>query len=152
MIVGPLPPPIGGVETFTQAILESPALASFDVTHCDTTKQRPKSTQGRVLAMEILVPNPAVRNLIREDKVHQIYSSMQTGQAKYGMQTFNQSLANHYFNQNITLETAMSRSSLPEELHEMMEEPRTEVVCQFCGRKYHFTREDLLTLMATHEA
>jgi len=47
MIVGPLPPPIGGVETFTQAILESPALASFDVTHCDTTKQRPKSTQGR---------------------------------------------------------------------------------------------------------
>jgi glycosyltransferase involved in cell wall biosynthesis len=47
VIVGPLPPPIGGVETFTQAILESPALASFDVTHCDTTKQRPKSTQGR---------------------------------------------------------------------------------------------------------
>src|SRR5436190_12846031 len=81
----------------------------------------PKSTQGRVLAMEILVPNPAVRNLIREDKVHQIYSSMQTGQAKYGMQTFNQSLANHYFNQNITLETAMSRSSLPEELHEMIQ-------------------------------
>jgi molecular chaperone Hsp33 len=40
----------------------------------------------------------------------------------------------------------------PEELREMMEEPRTEVVCQFCGRKYHFTREDLLTLMATHEA
>ena len=47
MIVGPLPPPIGGVETFTQAILESPSLASFDVTQCDTTKQRPKSTQGR---------------------------------------------------------------------------------------------------------
>lgn len=47
LIVGPLPPPIGGVETFTQAILESPALAEFDVAHCDTTKQRPKSTQGR---------------------------------------------------------------------------------------------------------
>jgi glycosyltransferase involved in cell wall biosynthesis len=47
LIVGPLPPPIGGVETFTQAILESPALAAFEVSHCDTTKQRPKSTQGR---------------------------------------------------------------------------------------------------------
>jgi glycosyltransferase involved in cell wall biosynthesis len=47
LIVGPLPPPIGGVETFTQAILESPALDAFEVAHCDTTKQRPKSTQGR---------------------------------------------------------------------------------------------------------
>ena len=40
-----------------------------------------------------MVPNPAIRNLIREDKVHQIYSSMQVGQAKFGMQTFNQALA-----------------------------------------------------------
>ena len=47
IIVGPLPPPIGGVETFTQAILESPAFAPFEVFHCDTTKQRPKATQGR---------------------------------------------------------------------------------------------------------
>ena len=54
----------------------------------------PKATgSGRCLAMEILVPNAAIRNLIREDKIHQIYSSMQTGQEKYGMQTFNQSLA-----------------------------------------------------------
>ena len=45
---------------------------------------------GRAMAMEILIPNSAVRNLIREDKIHQIYSSMQTGQEKYGMQTFNQ--------------------------------------------------------------
>jgi twitching motility protein PilT len=49
--------------------------------------------RGRVMAMEILVPNAAIRNLIREDKIHQIYSAMQTGQEKYGMQTFNQSLA-----------------------------------------------------------
>ncbi|HEX9918929.1 MAG TPA: type IV pilus twitching motility protein PilT, partial [Pyrinomonadaceae bacterium] len=49
--------------------------------------------QGRVAALEILVPNPAIRNLIREDKIHQIYSMMQTGQEKYGMQTFNQALA-----------------------------------------------------------
>jgi glycosyltransferase involved in cell wall biosynthesis len=47
LILGPLPPPIGGVETFTQALLESGAFAAFEVAHCDTTKGRPKSTQGR---------------------------------------------------------------------------------------------------------
>ena len=52
--------------------------------------------RGRVMAMEILVPNPAIRNLIREDKIHQIYSSMQSGQDKFGMQTFNQSLYQAY--------------------------------------------------------
>ncbi len=59
--------------------------------------------KGRAMAMEILVPNAAIRNLIREDKVHQIYSMMQTGQSKYGMQTFNQSLATLYFKRQITL-------------------------------------------------
>jgi twitching motility protein PilT len=76
--------------------------------------------KGRALAMEILVPSAAIRNLIREDKVHQIYGMMQTGQAKHGMQTFNQSLAALYFRRMITLETAMSRSSLPEELQEII--------------------------------
>ncbi len=75
---------------------------------------------GRVLACEILVPNPAIRNLVREDKIHQIYSSMQVGQEKYGMQTFNQSLATLYFRKLITLETALSISSLPDELQEMI--------------------------------
>src|SRR5256886_2017926 len=75
---------------------------------------------GRCMAMEILIPNPAVRNLIREDKIHQIYSSMQSGQDKYGMQTFNQSLANLFFAKQITLETAMIRSSMPDELTEMI--------------------------------
>src|SRR5258708_615793 len=69
--------------------------------------------QGRACAMEILIPNPAVRNLIREDKIHQIYSSMQSGQDKFGMQTFNQSLANLYFAKQITLPTATIRSSIP---------------------------------------
>ena len=64
--------------------------------------------KGRVMAMEILVPNPAIRNLVREDKVHQIYSMMQTGQSKYGMQTFNQSLATLYFKKLITLQVALS--------------------------------------------
>lgn len=76
--------------------------------------------QGRVMAMEILVPNPAVRNLIREDKIHQIYSSMQSGQDKFGMQTFNQSLATLYFQKQITLETALARSSMVDELQDMI--------------------------------
>jgi twitching motility protein PilT len=75
---------------------------------------------GRVMTMEILIPNAAVRNLIREDKVHQIYSSMQSGQDKFGMQTFNQSLASLYLQKQITLETAMMRSSMPDELQEMI--------------------------------
>jgi twitching motility protein PilT len=52
--------------------------------------------------------------------VHQIYSMMQTGQAKYGMQTFNQSLATLYFKKLISLQTALSRSSNPDELQEMI--------------------------------
>jgi len=76
--------------------------------------------QGRCMAMEIMVPNAAIRNLIREDKIHQIYSAMQSGQDKFGMQTFNQSLATLYFQKQITLEMAMQRSSMPDELQEMI--------------------------------
>jgi len=76
--------------------------------------------KGRALAMEILIPSPAIRNLIREDKVHQIYGMMQAGQAKHGMQTFNQALAALYFKRMITLETALSRSSFPDELQEII--------------------------------
>jgi len=78
------------------------------------------SGSGRALAMEILVPNSAVRNLIREDKIHQIYSSMQTGQGKHGMQTFNQSLATLYFKKQITLQLALAMSSNPDELQDMI--------------------------------
>jgi twitching motility protein PilT len=78
------------------------------------------SGAGRAMAMEIMIPNSAIRNLIREDKVHQIYSAMQTGQEKYGMQTFNQSLANLYFTKQITLQTALGRSSNPDELQDMI--------------------------------
>ena len=72
------------------------------------------------MAMEILVPNAAVRNLIREDKIHQIYSAMQSGQEKFGMQTFNQALATLYLQKQITLEVALARSSNPDELQEMI--------------------------------
>jgi twitching motility protein PilT len=77
--------------------------------------------QGRVAALEILVPNAAIRNLIREDKIHQIYSMMQTGQEKYGMQTFNQALATLYHKRLISLELAMQRSSNTDELRDLIE-------------------------------
>jgi twitching motility protein PilT len=73
------------------------------------------------MALEILVPNSAIRNLIREDKVHQIYSMMQTGQDKYGMQTFNQALATLYHKRLISADTALQRSANVDELKEMME-------------------------------
>jgi twitching motility protein PilT len=76
--------------------------------------------KGRALAMEVLVPSSAIRNLIREDKIHQIYGMMQTGQAKYGMQTFNQSLAALYFKHQISLQTALARSSYPDELQDII--------------------------------
>jgi twitching motility protein PilT len=87
---------------------------------CQALLPRAEKT-GRAMAMEILVPNSAIRNLIREDKVHQIYSMMQTGQDKYGMQTFNQSLATLYHKRQITLETALQRSSNADELRELIE-------------------------------
>ncbi len=76
---------------------------------------------GRVLAMEVLIPNPAIRNLIREDKIHQIYSQMQVGQEKHGMQTLNQSLYSLWSRRIVSLEEAMGRSLEPDELRMMME-------------------------------
>jgi twitching motility protein PilT len=78
------------------------------------------SGQGRVLALEVMVPNAAIRNLIREDKVHQIYSAMQTGQTKFSMQTMNQSLADLYQRRLITYDEALGHSSVPEELISMI--------------------------------
>jgi twitching motility protein PilT len=81
---------------------------------------------GRVLALEVLIPNPAIRNLIREDKVHQIYSQMQVGQEKYSMQTLNQSLFSLYQRRFISQEEAMNRSIEPDELRMMMEGRTTQ--------------------------
>jgi twitching motility protein PilT len=80
-----------------------------------------KSGKGRALAIELLVPNPAIRNLIREDKIHQIYSSMQTGQSRYGMQTMNQSLVELYTKGHISYEDAVGRSPVPEEIITMLQ-------------------------------
>jgi len=76
--------------------------------------------RGRVLACEVLIPNKAIRHLIREDKIHQIYGVMQTGQIQHGMQTFNQSLAQLYLSRKITLETALSVSHDPDELMDLI--------------------------------
>src|SRR6185295_15274301 len=76
--------------------------------------------KGRVVSLEILVPTPAIRNLIRDDKIHQIYGAMQAGQEKLGMQTANQSLATLYQKRLITLETALTSSSNKDELQDMI--------------------------------
>ncbi|ACD95370.1 type IV pilus twitching motility protein PilT [Trichlorobacter lovleyi] len=83
----------------------------------------PKIGGGRVMSLEIMVPNPAIRNLIREDKVHQIYSQMQVGQEKFGMQTMNQSLYSLFSRRLITLDDAMGRTSDPDELRQMINNP-----------------------------
>jgi twitching motility protein PilT len=86
---------------------------------CQTLVPKADGT-GRVPAIEILVPNSAIRNLIREAKIHQIYSTMQSGQDRYGMQTMNQSLAELFSNRLITYEDCLNRSSNRDELHEIL--------------------------------
>lgn len=81
----------------------------------------PAQNGGRVMSMEIMMPNKAIRNLIREDKLHQIYSIMQTGQQDSGMQTMNQSLLSMVERRFISPELAMEKSSEPEELEELIE-------------------------------
>jgi twitching motility protein PilT len=72
------------------------------------------------MIMEILIPTAAIRNLIREDKIHQVYSAMQTGTGTTGMQTFNQGLANAYFKKEISLDVALARSSNQDELQDLI--------------------------------
>lgn len=79
-----------------------------------------KDGNGRVMSVEVMVPNPAIRNLIREDKIHQIYSLMQTGQNKFGMQTMNQSLYDLFIRGLITKDEAIGRSNVPDELISMI--------------------------------
>ncbi len=82
---------------------------------------RTQDGKGRCMAMEVLVPNSAIRNLIRDDKIHQIYSMMQTGQDKFGMQTFNQALASLVHKRKISLDQAIQRSSNVDELKDLID-------------------------------
>lgn len=87
----------------------------------------PKIGGGRVLAVEVLVPNPAIRNLIREDKTHQIYSQQQIGQEKWAMQTLNQSLADLHLRKLITYDDAILRSQDQEELKKLLPAPNARM-------------------------
>src|SRR4051794_5397847 len=80
----------------------------------------PKIGGGRAAALEIMIPTPGIRNLIREDKVHQIYSAMQTGQEKVGMQTMNQCLATLHQQKKVSLEAALAASSNRDELQDLI--------------------------------
>ena len=79
----------------------------------------PKIGGGRCMAQEIMIATPAIRALIRDDKIHQMYSMIQSGQ-KYGMKTLNQSLSELYHGGKITLNDAMNYSQNPQELSEMI--------------------------------
>ncbi|MBC8188215.1 MAG: type IV pilus twitching motility protein PilT [Proteobacteria bacterium] len=75
---------------------------------------------GRALALEVMVPNPAIRALMRDDKIHQLYSQMQIGQGKSGMQTMNQSLASLVAKRLVDPEIAKGRSPDDEELQQLI--------------------------------
>ena len=84
----------------------------------------PKVGGGRVLALEIMIATPAIRAIIRDDKIHQIYSMIQSGQ-KFGMKTMNQSLAELYISGNISLNDAMGHSLNTQELTEIISRQKT---------------------------
>jgi len=97
------------------------AVLSFVLEGVVTQTLIPKAAgSGRALAAEVMVPNPAIRNLIREDKLHQIYSQMQIGQSKFGMQTMNQALCDLYLRKVISLEECIGHTSEVDELKTMI--------------------------------
>ncbi|MBN2620090.1 type IV pilus twitching motility protein PilT [candidate division WOR-3 bacterium] len=100
------------------------AQLAFVVEGVVTQQLLPKIGGGRVLAAEVMVATPAIRALIRDEKEHQIYSTIQAG-AKYGMQTMNQSLYNLYAKRMITLETAFDYTPNIEEFEHMVEQKTT---------------------------
>jgi twitching motility protein PilT len=79
--------------------------------------------RGRVLAVEVMIPNPAIRNLIRENKIHQIYSQLQVGQSKFGMQTMTQSLVDLHTRRLISWDEAMGHATEPDEIRPMLGPP-----------------------------
>ena len=94
---------------------------SFVLEGVVTQQLIPKASgKGRTVATEVMVPTAAIRNLIREDKIHQIYSQMQVGQEKFGMRTMNQSLIELYQRRLISRDEAIRRSPNLEEFSQMM--------------------------------
>jgi twitching motility protein PilT len=97
------------------------AQLSFTLAAVITQLLIPKVNGGRVPSLEIMIPNAAIKNLVREDKIHQIYSQMQVGQAGSGMQTMNQSLLALYQRKLISHEAAMEHAGDIDELRSMIE-------------------------------
>jgi twitching motility protein PilT len=95
---------------------------SFSLVGIHSQQLIPKSNGqgGRIMACEILIPTMGIKNLIREDKMHQIYSAMQAGQDETGMQTMNQSLVMHVRNGAISKEDAIEHSPAQEEIVKML--------------------------------
>jgi twitching motility protein PilT len=93
---------------------------SFSLQAIMSQQLLPKVGGGRAMACEVLIPTMAIRNLIREEKLHQIYSAMQAGQDESGMQTMNQSLAMLARTGQITKQDALEFSTQPEELVKML--------------------------------
>jgi len=81
------------------------------------------SGKGRILGLEVLVANHAIRSQIREGKVHQIYSCIQTGQ-KEGMRTMNQTLCDFFKKGQISKEDALARTTEPQDLERLLKEKR----------------------------
>ncbi|MFQ5946024.1 MAG: type IV pilus twitching motility protein PilT, partial [Anaerolineae bacterium] len=84
---------------------------------------------GRVMSLEVMINTPAIRNLIREEKIHQIYSAQQAG-TKFGMQTMNQSLASLVQRHLITRDEAMNRTTLPDELSQLLVSASTRATAE----------------------
>jgi twitching motility protein PilT len=93
---------------------------SFVIQGIISQRLLPKIGGGRVLIHEVLIPNTAIRNLIRENKIHQIYGLMQAGQAESGMQTMNQSILKALREGLITMEDALKISPEPQELERLL--------------------------------
>jgi twitching motility protein PilT len=77
--------------------------------------------KGRVMCCEVMIPSPAIRNLIRDDKLHQVYSMMQTGQSEHGMQTMSKSLFDNYSKGLITYADAVNRAVYPDEVKQLID-------------------------------
>jgi len=95
-------------------------LLSFVLQGVISQELLPSLDGNRVLACEVLIPNPAIRNLIREDKLHQVYSQMQMGQSQTAMMTMNQSLMSLLVRRQISMKVAFEASPDPEELDGML--------------------------------
>jgi len=80
----------------------------------------PGLANNRVLGYEIMIPNPAIRNLIRENKLHQVYGQMQVGQTQTGMVTMNQTLMSLLVRRRISMKVAFESSPDPEELDKLL--------------------------------